>query len=323
MGVLSRLLGGGAASRGGNRIEPSGFSGNFVTVQPRGFFGQHSRSSNGRFTLVWRYSDEEGSRGGARASGKGRYILLDGESIVCEGRMDRPNDGKVADNGVFIFNDWHFFAQELRGTFCAFRPDGEKILSVRFKANLYNNGLSRDGRYAVCQTANSDDERDGNILTVFDLVEGRELARWRPESGWANGYEFSEDGERILLMNPQRSKLAYTLSGGFIDRQKWTDEALARGDVYVVERVLDEAGEHPSAELLKRLIASVDIGLKIAGDVAPGMRAYMLRMKGRCLDALGEPAAALECFDAALSLNPKVGAKRRADQIRKILGRRG
>lgn len=320
MSLLSRLFGRDVETSS-VRIEDFGLGGDFVTVQPIDFFGQRSRSPSGRFSLVWRDSNDAGTHGGARTSGSGSYILVDGDRVCCAGKIERPNDGKVADNGTFIFNDWRFNSQELRGTFCAFRPDGTEILSVPFKANLYNNGMSRDGRHAVCQTANSGDESDGNILTMFDLADGRELARWRPESGWANSYEFSEDGAHILLVNPQRPKLAYTLEGLFVDRQAWIDDALARGDVHVIARVFDEAGEHSSAQLIKRLIAGVDVGLRVARVDDYNTKAFMLRLKGRCLDTLGELSAALECFDTALGLNPKVGAKRRAEQIRKMLAR--
>ena len=61
----------------------------------RGFFGQISRSPDGRFTLAWRDANPEGTHGGARQSGKGSYLLLDGEGVVCEGWMKPPNDGKA------------------------------------------------------------------------------------------------------------------------------------------------------------------------------------------------------------------------------------
>lgn len=44
-------------------------------------------------------------------------------------------------------------------------------------------------------------------------------------------------------------------------------------------------------------------------------------MRGMCLEASGMPRDALACYDKALVLNPKIGVKRRADQIRKNLAR--
>jgi len=320
MGVLSKLFGGGATtSKPRNAVPQIRFSGNFIDIPQRNFFGAYSRSPNGRFIIGWRDGNDEGTHGGARTSGMGRYILLEDGHIAVEGRMERPNDGKVADNGIFILNDWHFYSQELSRTFYAFRPNGEEILHRRFNANLYNNGLAVDGRYAVCQTCNSRDAQDSSILTIFDLERARELARWRPESGWASGYEFSDNGAHIRLEYPRGPKLAYTLSGEFLGRKAWIDEALAHGDAYMVARVLQEAGDGPPAELVRRLIASLDVGLKAAPESDARIKAYTFKLKGECFDTLTDFAAALQCYEAALSLDPKVGAKRRADQIRKML----
>ena len=45
-----------------------------------------------------------------------RYLLLEGSAVTIEGRIQRPNDGKVADNGAFILNDW-MFGDALQSTF--------------------------------------------------------------------------------------------------------------------------------------------------------------------------------------------------------------
>ena len=170
----------------------------FLQLPSYNFFGQRSLSPNKRFTLAWSDADESGLRGGARSSGMGRYLLLDGQEVILQGRMERPNDGKVANNGIFILNDWEF-TSELSGVFFAFRADGTRILSRRFKANLYNNGLSANGRLAVCQTCNSPSSDDSSVLAVFDLSTGKEIAAWVPESGWATVYNFPSDHETIRL----------------------------------------------------------------------------------------------------------------------------
>jgi hypothetical protein len=120
-----------------------------VSVPEIDMIGQRFTSRNGRFTLLWRdrywaYGEPVG----------GRYVLIDGDAPVVDAGMERPQDGKVADEGTFVLNDWGD-SQQLSGTFRAFRSDGSVILSRSYSANLLNNGLSKDGRLAVCQTANS------------------------------------------------------------------------------------------------------------------------------------------------------------------------
>src|SRR3546814_6068768 len=74
----------------------------------------------------------------------GRYVLLDGAELLVDGAMERPNDGKVADDGTFILNDWGS-RDALAGTFMAFARDGRPILKRDYAANILNNGLSPAG----------------------------------------------------------------------------------------------------------------------------------------------------------------------------------
>jgi hypothetical protein len=212
------------------------------------FFGPYSRSPNGRYTLVWR----DGS--GSRDSGEGRYVLLDGKKLVADGAMQRPNDGKVADNGTFILND-------LSGIFWAFGSDGSLILSRSFSANLFNNGLSSDGTLAYCQTCNSA-SKDCAILTIFDLVARTEISAFSAESGWANDYEFPPGTGTVRLHYANNGgEFDYSLTGEFIERDKWIAAGLKSGDLYMVKRSMEEVGNRPDPDLAKRLIASVDAGL--------------------------------------------------------------
>ena len=122
--------------------------GKFLSIQTLGYFGQCRRSANGQYVLTRRDSADDGSHGGARGRTGPRYLLLENERIVVDGRLERPNDGKVSDTGTFVLNDWHFLSSELSGTFCAFRKDGTPIVRQRYEANLYNNGLT--GSREIC-----------------------------------------------------------------------------------------------------------------------------------------------------------------------------
>jgi hypothetical protein len=318
MAILSRLFGARAAEPEA-AIRPSALGPNFIDIPSHGFFGQCQSSPNGRYTLAWRDGNDEGTRGGARSEGKGRYLLLDGKAVLADGRLERPNNGKVADNGIFVLNDWRFFTGELRGTFCAFRGDGTEILRRKFKANLYNNGLSRDGRYACCQTCNAPNERDSSVLTIFDLEQGKEIASWSPESGWANGYTFGDDGQYIFLSYQQGPPLRYTVAGAFIDRDLWVQSALDRGELFMIDRVIKETHPKPQGDFARRLIQSIDKALSAVGGDDARTRAWALKLKGTCLDGLEDYAGALACYEQGLALDSNLGVKRRIEQLRKRL----
>lgn len=323
MSWLKRLLGGGetrqvdegdavaapaAVARRRVRIPAHGRG--VVSVPELDFVGQRAVSPNRRFTLLW--SDRHWIDGFLV---RGRYFLVDGDAVVADGAMERPQDGKVADDGTFILNDWGS-SDALSGTFRAFRADGSEIVSRRYSANLLNNGLSRDGRLAVCQTCNAPGSPDSSILSVFDLSAGAEVASWTAESGWASGYEFPEGGDRIRMVRRDRPSLDYSLAGEFLDRRLWLRDEVERGTLYVIRKALAE-GEAATGLSVDDLRAGIVTALAAEDD---RFRAEEWRLLGEIEEAAGQPATALEAYERALSLNPKVGVAKRAASLRKSQG---
>ena len=297
--------------KGSARVEIRDEGRGWLSIPATGFYGLYTRSPNGKFRIAW--------RDGGADRGNGHYVLICGEEIACCGEMERPQDGKVADNGVFILNDWQS-SSNLASTFRAFRADGSKLIAQDYAANLFNNGLSADGRLAACQTCNSDDEDDSAILTVFDLTEGKELYRFRAESGWPNTYTFSPDGETLTLGYANGGgKFAYKLDGTFIDRDAWIAARLNLGDLYMVRRVIDGASGKPDPKAVEYLLAAVDRGLADSNWRDDKSQALGFRLRGEVLEAMGEVDHALESYDKALALYPKIGIKRRVNQLRKTM----
>lgn len=280
-----------------------------VVIPELDFIGQHASSSDGRFTLVWhdRFTNE-----GRLVPG--RYILLDEGAVAVEGEMARPQDGKVANHGTFVLNDWGS-SDSLSGTFHAFRRDGSPIVSRSFSANLLNNGLSRDGGLAVCQTCNAPGSPDSSVLAIFDLAAGEEIACWVPESGWASGYEFP-GGERVRMLRRDRPSLDYSLQGDFIDRRLWFADEVRRGTLYVIRLALAE-GEEASGVSMDALRDGI-AAARAEGDER--FEADAWRLLGEVEEVAGEARAALEAWDRALAVNPRIGVARRAAALRKGLG---
>ena len=296
-------------------------SGLIAHVPELGFIGRQAVSPNGRYVLLWRDGDDSGGRGGARDAGPGRYVLIDDDRVVAEGRAARPNDGLVADTGVFVLNDWRFGAA-LAGTFLAFAPDGRQILARPFAANLFNNGLSADGRRAVCQTCNAPGSPDSSRLTFFDLGRGVETGSCVPDSGWASSYEFPERGDVVRLRYLGGRVYDYAVDGRFIGRDAWAAAAVAEGDLPVMRRLLDETGD-ATPQTLEAMRDSLTATLANMSGVDPSHRALALRLKGQCCERLGDVEAALRAYDAALANDPKIGVKRQADRLRKRLSQAG
>jgi len=321
MGLLDWLFG-----RRTNPLRPveivQNISDHFMSLPSSEFAGHFSVSPNGRYRVAWGRST--GPTHKLPVSGPtGRYLLLEGNTVLAEGRLTRAEDGRVANNGNFIINDWED-GSTLGGSLFAFDRAGREIICRHFNANLFNNGLSTDGRFAACHTCNSYDPDDSAILAIFDLSAGREVAHWRAESGWPDSYEFSADGESISLGYKGFGAFRYSLTGDFIDRDIWIDACLTKGQygttILMVESLIKAASKELPAGLASKLIAPLDRIDAELGTAEPQWRALALKLRGICLEASGAPVEALRCYEMALELNPKIGVKRRADHLKKQRG---
>lgn len=293
---------------------------NFVEIPSLKFFGEFSKSPSGEWAICWSDSDDEEHRGGHRNSGKGRYVLynLRQNAVVQEGRLERPNSGHVADNGYFSIEDWHF-GDGLVGTFYVFSVDGKPLTKKKFKANLYNSAISRSGRFAICQTANSPSEEDGNRLTAFDVETNTQLFSINPPSGWANSYEFDEASGKVGVLLEGIGTFYYDRQGQFLDTER-LDLARLNCDRYAdvlmtAEQMMKrtDLSEH----IAQAVLEAAQRACRIGADNDPSWKAVALKIQGFAHEFLHNDAEALAAFEDALKLNPKIGVKRKADSLRK------
>jgi hypothetical protein len=293
------------------RLKDSGF----VRIKAKGFFGPGVQSPDGRFLLAWRSPTASIDEAGVKLVEPGHYLLYEGADLRAEGRLDRPDDGKVANTGRFVFNDRGNFG-ELSGTFHAFDADGTAILRRAFSANLSNNGLSDDGRLAVCQACNAPGSPDSSMLIVFDLDQGSELHSWDPRSGWADSYAFSAGGEEVALSYYRGGTYRYTLDGVFLDEPRWISDQLREGSVWIAKEQLLSHGDALPASLAADMITGFEARLRNE-ILADRDKAHVLRLLGECRETQGDAALAMGLYEEAITLDPKVGLKRRVEQMRR------
>lgn len=283
---------------------------NFLEIAELNFFGQYSRSPDGRFTVAWRDADPSGRIGGARKKGLGTYMLLEGSNHLLSGEMERPNDGKVSNTGLCIFNDW-MFDDGLSGTFYAISSLGEVLIRAKFKANLFDNGLSDDGCLAACSTAGSDYKADSNVLCVFDLESRSMIGKFVPLTGHAKGYKFDVLNRTVTLVYDGNLSYKYAFDGTCLDKVQWQKDRAVYGSgyetLYIAETLLqDLQGSDLTiySEVIDLLNRALDKG------ISENTQALVHRILGEIYNRCGEKNKAIEHLGNALLLNPKIGVKK-------------
>jgi DNA polymerase-3 subunit epsilon len=282
-----------------------------VQIPARGFMGQASKSPDGKYILAWSDADPSQRVSGSRTSGLGRYLLIRGNEVLVDGCIERPNDGKVANNGVFVLNDW-LFSSDLNGVFYAFRPSGDVIVERRFSANLHTNGLSAGGEFAVCQTCNSPTE-DGDKLSLFDLRTGALVWSVNPPTGWASSYRFDVEHQLLGLGYGELGVFNYSLNGEFLDAERWEEAQIERGDGWGVFEVATDRLEQYrgtlNAKTASELLRLFDIAAERLKELGPV--ASIERHRGEIYEQLGDRQAAIAHYEKALAIDPKAGVKRK------------
>ena len=292
------------------------FLGNFVRLEPLGFFGEYAKSADSRYLLAWLDATPDMSHGGARNSGLGTYLLLEGDQLLVRGSMPRPNEGAVANNGCFVLNDWGF-GDALGGTFIAGDRTGHNLISHRFEATLGPAGISPSGRWAVSQTLSSD--RDSDLLTLWDLAECRVQWQQSRRVKWARSFQFDEQSGLVTLMSDDGGHWRYGFDGSFLDEDAFQSYLLATANGFALHALarerLSAAGERldqqVGSDVLRLLNQALDRGL----DRYPREQAAVHRTLGEVQERLGEMGRALASYRTALRLDPRVGLKRRVAEM--------
>ena len=289
-----------------------------LSARSIGLLGAYKESPNSVYTVVCQDNDYASGKGGARNSSSGRIVLLSGSKILWERACQRPNDGQVADNGTVAVADW-LFTEDLSSKLVAYDVQGTLLLEQKFSANAFNIGLSLDGRFAAIQLCNSSTD-DSSTLSVFDLQAGHRLGRFRPVTGWANGYEFDGAARTISLIYRNGRAYRFSFDGTFLDNERYQNERVADAGptelVLIVRERREDATNVDPQQLLELLDSSWAQGL----ENYPDYLAIAHRLRGELREQLGQFEAAAAAYRLALALNSKIGVKKKLAALEKRLG---
>lgn len=297
----------------------------WLTLTQPYFFGQAKYSPSKCWIVGCDDSDGAGT-GGYREDGQGRVVLLDYQSdkIVHEWTcFARPVDAAVSDVGDCIVHD-SGFGSALQGDLVAVSADGRERHRRHYCANIFNIGISRCGRYAAIQTANAPCE-DGNLLEVLDLEHRCTVFSVHPITGWADQYSFDVNAEGYLktvkVEFKKLGRFSYSSDGNFLDFQVFQAAKRDKGDYSTkIMAARDLLKADTSLDSAWSALRTADQALAEGAKDRPDWASIAHRVRGESYELLGQLPEALEAFDQALSLNPKVGVQKRATALRKRLG---
>lgn len=190
----------------------------------------------------------------------------------------------------------------------------------------YNGAISRDGRFAVVQTANSPFDEDASRLALFDLDAGALLFKVENRTGWTDRYTI-DSAARVLWLHYEkrqsgRSEYSYDFAGRFREADEWERGAVDRENGFElfarVHALL--AQDCVTAETRSEAIRLLRLALKRFGKYDNWI-AKTWRRIGELQEENGCRKEAMRAYEQALKLDPKVGVKQRLAKMRNRVGR--
>lgn len=243
---------------------------------------------------------------------KGEVALFHNNKNVFYERFDRPFTGRVANNGTFIINDG-MSGEGLHSTLWAYKISGQKIIQHHFSANMKTFDISENGQYVICQLYSSETS-DRSSMTLFDLESGKLLWQKIPETWVAESFRFDIENKAIYLIYENEEKYKYSMTGEFLDKDKWYQHLKNHGSGFQLKELADKLIQNGKMPVDKNQISEALNLYKIAAErlkANPYFCAQVYRKIGEIYENLDNTVEAIKNFELALLYNPNVGVKKK------------
>lgn len=273
-----------------------------------GFYGSKQYSPNKQYCVSYADGHYENDKWK-----NGDIALIKDKKLLFKKKLQRPNDCFVSNDGIVIACDW-LNSDALTGKFLIFNETGEELFSKKTTANLGNCAISGNSQIALFETHNSD-TNDGDKIFIVDIANKQIIKKFeRPTS--FNSAIIDTENNRIKLKNHKGFVFEIDFEGNQTNAEEYENHILTKGSVYdrlwVYADKPDEMKlkDPKYLELLTKALTDKDASYSFGKD-------KIYRMIGEYHEANGDIVKTIENWEKSISVNPKVGIKRKLDVLKK------
>ncbi len=145
----------------------------------------------------------------------------------------------------------------------------------------------------------------------------------KPFTGWADSYGFIESDKNLIVIHNDLGSFQYDSEGNFLDAEKYIFSKLNSSEISLVlsgaEEILSYSGLENEQRANHALNAILRISSSNKWDEYRSYEATFFKIKGLAYEALGKNEEAIFSFEKALEINPKIGVKRKINNIKKLI----
>ncbi len=252
----------------------------------------------------------------------GRVALFDATTgrRLFKATLKRAQNPHVSNEGIVTVENWKDWGGPLAGDFVAYGPDSKRLWTKKFKANNFDSGMTEDGERVFVSTCNSPHEAHGGKTFLLDTRTGAVL--------WSrDGFdEVKIKGNDVVIVlegdTEGQDSLIFVLDAAGQPPPEYNatlerrELAHKRGKPWwVLPQV--QAGLKEDRPDLDRLWGLLDDMDALDQQLDTNQQARALRYRGEIAEHRGDAAGAIQFWERALELNPKVGIKRKLQALKK------
>ncbi|HHY74082.1 MAG TPA: tetratricopeptide repeat protein [Bacillus bacterium] len=226
---------------------------------------------------------------------------------------------RVTDHPFILVRDIISIGDNLTNDFYILNKRSDIVFRSNVNAHIYCMGISSDGKYACIQTCNECE------IIVYDIELQKIFHKWIPTINGLTSEINVDPFNMIITLSQYGENFDYTFKGDFLDQQKWYEYrkncSIPTLRLNVAYEIIDALFKTPKNEQLlsdyQEALSIIDSALEIG--VYDKDRAFAYRKIGEVYDKVVDYKNALENYKKAISLNEKVGVKRRINTLEKII----
>ncbi len=275
----------------------------YISLKNIGLFGKCITSNNKKYKLCWGLDTRQ-------------IALLENEEFIFTiDNLFYVTNADIAENGTVIVSG-SYNKESKSDTLLICNNLGEKIFSKKISSKIYNLAISESGNLCVVQNCNSiTSESDSGKLFTIDIINQKIISKFTSALGWADNYKFYEEEKKIQFIYSDNT-IEYSLQGECLEPNKIPIPKKSNYEIfYSLEREFQKISDKTSINKIKELYNEY-YGISNS-DFTPNVASLTFRHLGELALMLDDKNNALTFLEKAISINPKIGIKKKILELKK------